>query len=255
MPEDNLQTASGSSVGATGQPTPPKLWMGKYRSAEEMESSVMNHMVPEIQRLGSENKTLNERIDAIMPLLEREAAGGRGGQSPPTANAVSALAEKLNVDERDLYAAIDARAEARLQQALAPLSRGLAARQTIAREIPDFGQNEPKIYQFLNENAAVNKRYNELLQANPEAAMDYADAAWRRAAGTSAPRESASGAEQVQARLDATLQGGSGSGPGNANATDDMVTEYNTLRDNFMKSRSPQNRDALVNFLAKLQGR
>lgn len=135
-------------------------------------------------------------------------------------SAVQTLAEAINADPALVQAAVDEAAN----NAFAPVTAVITARQKVGAEFPEFGQFEPEVSQYLNANPEVAAEYNSMM-ANPgtaAAGMRYAflmatQAARANAQATTTTQVTptdASGQAQATARLDALLPGGAGGGGG-----------------------------------------
>ena len=61
-----------------------------------------------------------------------------------------------------------------LQNALAPLTKGIQARGTIVSEHPEYVQFENDVAQFINNDPGLSQSYPKMFEADPAAAMEYA---------------------------------------------------------------------------------
>ena len=70
--------------------------------------------------------------------------------------------------------AMDQFVNERLAQALAPLARGMEARNQVLREYPDYNKFEADVAQFIESDPDLRVRYPKLFAADPAAAMEFA---------------------------------------------------------------------------------
>lgn len=199
---------------AVGQPndTGSRLLAGKYKDEQELERGYLSQF-NETQKIIAQRDAVQQKLDALMPLLGGGSDGFGAGRSMPSER-VSARKSVLD----DVAAATSTDRDQLTQEIaqivrgeLAPLTEGIRARQIVEQENPGFANFEGEVAQFLQANPEINRRFVNTMRVDPAAAMDYAFLKYQRAAGSgqltpsAESRTSASGQDQLQARLDATI--------------------------------------------------
>lgn len=91
-----------------------------------------------------------------------------------------------------------------VRQELQPLARGLAARETIISEYPDFAAKEPQFQRFLKDNQPIRDKYTKMANLDPEMAMEWGVGKFKEfEASQGTPT---TGAQRAQASLPNVMQ-------------------------------------------------
>ena len=228
MPEPTVQTGGEAAAAAGGAQT---LLAGRFKEVPELERGY-THQFTETQKIIKQRDELAQKLEAVLPMLEAATGGVGNGRVMPAdrmnqrRSAIDTLAESTNVPREQIVEAI---AEVTAYQ-LAPLTRGVTARQTVAREAPDFIRFEAEVAQFLQANPPINERFTRMM-SDPDlndAALKYAFLEWSASkAGAMAGRTDASGTDAAAEKLDAAVpaSGAAGrsaaEGAGQAKAVDE----------------------------------
>lgn len=193
-----------------------------YEEAARQLEQAYNLQMTGFNQVAAERDALKQQIESIKPLLEGLAAqrSEPGAGSGVRESAVSALAKSLNVEPDQLVAALGEVAAPMVEGALKPFFRNIQAQQIVAAENPDFEKFRPEVAQFLEANPAVKARVAAIaLTEHPEAAHEYAYlkmVQMRGRSGVGNPTNNtttdASGANALNARLDALTPSGAGGG-------------------------------------------
>lgn len=226
-PTANPSADPAAAAAANPQQAQPLL-AGKYKSVQELEAGYSNQQT-QTNAIIKERDALARKAAILESLVKEGAAGGNGGMVPaPRSGAQSAIEQYAEATGQDPQLVAAAMREA-ANQAFAPITAAIAARQKVGAEFPEFGRFETEVSQFLNANPEIAAEYNVMV-SNPDTAaagMRYAflmaTAAARANAGAQpaqAPTtQDLSGQQQATARLDAMIPGGAGGG-GRAAALD-----------------------------------
>lgn len=154
MPNDEPQSPLPLNPDLAGYPTTDALVAG-YRNSSA-----------EAQRL----RTENEKKDA---LIAQVLTNGMAANPRSVPDRRGTAQERLT----EFGVPVDALQEmmrGELQNALAPLTRGIAARGTIVSEHPEYVQFENDVAQFINNDPGLSQSYPKMFEADPAAAMEYA---------------------------------------------------------------------------------
>lgn len=120
----------------------------------------------EAQRLRGEN----EKKDA---LIAQVLTNGMAANPRTVPDRRGTPAERLT----DFGVPVDAIQEmvrGELQNALAPLTRGIQARGAMVSEHPEYVQFENDVAQFINNDPGLSQSYPKMFEADPAGAMEYA---------------------------------------------------------------------------------
>lgn len=121
----------------------------------------------EAQRLRSEN----EKKDA---LLAQVLQNGLAENPRQNVRDRSARPEDRLTDFGIPTDALEQYVNDRIQGALAPIARGMAARGKVVADHPGYVQFENDVAQFIANDPSLSQSYGALFEANPEGAMEYA---------------------------------------------------------------------------------
>ena len=135
--------------------------------------------------------------------------------------------------------ALDEYVNARMQQAFAPIAKGLAARDEVMARYPDYMKYEPEVRQFLKSDPEMEQRYNNMVGADPAGALEYAILRYGDSKRRNQPEQTGSGTNKRAAR-DAEIPTGRSTetrSRGDANTNEDIV---NQAREHYKKTGDPE---------------
>lgn len=163
----------------TGSPAPPveDNWKDRYASSSR-----------EAMRLKAE-------LDRANGLLEQFAR-----QHIPQRARPEEQLNQLGIPPDPINEMIDQRVNARVNEALAPIARGIEARTQVLARHPDYAKFESDVAQFVQSDPDRAATYDRMFRADPAGAIEYALLAYgdnQRRNGR-APRESRSDSVHAQ---------------------------------------------------------
>jgi hypothetical protein len=172
-----------------------RLWAKKFKSPEDLEQGYDNLYDLSINTF-REKEALEARV--------RELEMGHTERTDPSVRAAERQAPQELLSEVGVPVdALSQFIDARFQEVLSPVVRGVNARAEIVRRYPDYDKAEQQLVEYINGNPNVRQEYEKAYQASPLVAMEWAYGQYQRAGGKAANPA----AEEVAARLDARLQG------------------------------------------------
>lgn len=86
-----------------------------------------------------------------------------------------------------------------IQQAFQPIARGLTARSRVLGEYPDYTKFEADVSQFINSDPNLAATYNNMFNADPVGAMEYAFLKFGETRRRTAPAETAKNGDKQSA--------------------------------------------------------
>lgn len=147
------------------QASTAKKWAGKYDSPEALEQGY-SHQFAETQKILERQRAVEEENQLLKSMVGQPPA-----QTQPTAARTPwDELDAVGVPRNQLQAAI----RSELQAGLAPLMQGVQARGEVISEIPEFGQFEGEMLQYVSANPKLNSEYQSAFAANPKVAMKFA---------------------------------------------------------------------------------
>ena len=136
---------------------------------------------PDVPRLvdgyrnaGEEAKRQRERAEKAEQALSNVLLQGQANPRQQVPNRRSTTPEELLDDAGIPVAPIRDLVMGAVQEALAPLTRGVAARGQMVSRNPDYVQFENEVAAFIEQDPELSKSYPALFQADPAGAMEYA---------------------------------------------------------------------------------
>ena len=155
------------SVDANGQsPLPLNPDLAGYPTTEALVAGYRNSSA-EAQRLRSEN----DKNNALLAQVLQNGLAGEPRRGVPDR---SARPEDRLTDMGIPVDALEQYVNERVQGALAPIARGMAARGKMVTDHPDYVQFENDVAQFIGSDPGLSQSYGKMFEANPEGAMEYA---------------------------------------------------------------------------------
>ncbi len=237
---DGQPDSNSGATAAGGQPTDYR-WAGKFKDEKELERAY-SHQMTETNKIIAERDKLKNSLDQLMPLLESAAAGGNGDRISPASRVAArqgfTIPQDFDASDPNQLQALISNA---VRNELAPITSGIAAQQTVARENPNYLSRQQEVAQFLAANPSLDARVQRGLQSgDPELAtlaLDHAVKSYELSllhnpnpTGGSPPPSNAPDPVQaaLNARLDAMLPGGAGRGVAAADERAALAQQYLT---------------------------
>jgi len=193
---DNLPGQQQADASAT-QATTAREPMLKSKFGENWEAADQSYREIVNQRQQLEQK-LNEATALLSEVVQGRMSPSQQAEHRKTA--LDRLAE-VGLPPDAMREAVQEVVRAELQ----PLARGLAARESILSEYPDFAQKEANFQQFLKGDPGIREKYSKMASIDPEMGLEWAIGKFtaHEAANGKAPT---TGAQRAQAALPNSMQ-------------------------------------------------
>jgi hypothetical protein len=182
-----------------GQANPgEQLYAGKYRTPEDLAQGYQS-----LYSLSLDTFRKNEELQARLSELEQTRIN-------PSERSQERMDARQTLEEVGVpAAAVEEIVQRTLDRTLNPVFEGVRARTQLTKTYPDYERVEDQLAQFIGSNPELKSEYQRVYQVSPRVAMEWAYGQFQRVKGNP---QSASGSDEVAARLDALLTGGSDRG-------------------------------------------
>jgi hypothetical protein len=159
----------------------------------------------EAQRQKSRADAAEQQLQALMTANQRQAP-------PQNHYDPNSELETLGIPIRALDEFVNRRVAERVGQAFQPIAAGFTARGKVAAEHPDYLKYEQDVASFINSDPQTAEAYNQMFNANPVGAMEWAllkfgDSRRRTAPSPNGSPDQAAHAAIPSARAGETRQG------------------------------------------------
>lgn len=146
--------------------TPSRQWAGKYRDPEELEKGYQN-----LQELANKNW---QELQELKSLVE-------SGRMDPEERREARRGPKEILEESGVPAeAVLELVRSGVEDVLRPVVAAQDARAEVAKNYPNFAENENDVAQWITSNSQLQTRYAKMFAADPAGAMEWAISAYSR---------------------------------------------------------------------------